>query len=350
MKNLIKFLIEPFLGKKLRLVTFFVTSKCNSHCNHCFYWKTLGKQQDMPLEEIRKISNSLRNFNFLSLSGGEPFLRDDLPEICKIFYQQNNVRDISIPTNSLMPKRVLGMTKKILEYCPESKISLNLSLDGLKNTHDKMRGVKGSFNKIVKTVKGLKELRHEHKNLIINISTVLSNFNLNEVKDLIGFVKQNLEVDSHSFEVLRGSPKDKNFKPLTPEQFESVLKLIIENNYHYFKKKGVFKAIYLKKKLEYFFRQQYLALKGENWDMPCLAGKTIMVIEPNGDIRPCELLEPVGNIKRVDYDFNTLWGSKKAKDARAWIKKNKCSCTQCVALNASISYNPFHFFIGPLIK
>ena len=80
---------------------FFVTSKCNSNCKFCFYKSKLNSGDDLSLGEIRKISLGIGNFTNLLFSGGEPFLREDLPEIVDIFISQNQVKNISIPTNGI---------------------------------------------------------------------------------------------------------------------------------------------------------------------------------------------------------------------------------------------------------
>lgn len=350
MGPLLNFLVEPFLNKKFRTLTFFVTNRCNSKCRHCFYWKNLGKGKELSLDEINRISASMGNFHFLSLSGGEPFLREDLPEICYFFYTQNRVRDISIPTNSMQSEKILELTNKILDKCPEAKISLNISLDGLENIHDKTRGVNRAFKKTIQNTKNLAELKRYNPNLIVNISTVVSNINIGEIKKLIHFIKNNLKVDNHSFEVLRGNPRKKDFKPLNALQFKKFKKLIIANNYSYFKHKGNLKAWYLKKRLDYFLDQQYRVLNNQKWEIPCLAGRIMAVIDPNGDVKPCELLGNIGNLKDFDFNFQELLRSKKAKKMRHWIKKTKCSCTHCVALNASISHSPLAVFIRSILK
>ncbi|MBL7147197.1 MAG: radical SAM protein [Nanoarchaeota archaeon] len=350
MNQLLNFVIEPFLNKKFRTLTFFITNRCDSKCKHCFYWKNLGKGEELSLDKTNRISKSMENFHFLSLSGGEPFLREDIPELCHVFYTQNKVRDISIPTNSMQPEKILELTKKILAKCPEAKVSLNISLDGLEDMHDKTRGVKGAFKKTIQNIKNLSELKETNSNLILNISTVISNVNIGELEKLINFVKNNVKVDNHSFEILRGSPKDTGFRPINAPQFKKLKKLMIANNYFYFKNKGSLKAWYLKKRLNYFFDQQYRVLNNQNWEIPCLAGKVMAVIEPNGEVKPCELLDSIGNLKDFDYDFKKLLKSKKSKKMKQWIKKTECSCTHCVALNSSISHNPSAVFIKALLK
>ena len=65
---------------------FFVTSKCNLLCRHCFYWEELNlPKNELSLDEIEKVARSLPNLLSLSLTGGEPYLRPDLPDIAAAF-------------------------------------------------------------------------------------------------------------------------------------------------------------------------------------------------------------------------------------------------------------------------
>ena len=65
----------------------FVTNQCNAKCPHCFYWENLGKNNTiLTLSEIDKFSKTMRPLYHINLTGGEPFLRDDLSEIISKFY------------------------------------------------------------------------------------------------------------------------------------------------------------------------------------------------------------------------------------------------------------------------
>src|SRR3989338_1105886 len=111
---------ETFQGDKFRQLTFFVTTKCNAKCKHCFYWESLNQKIDeLSLDEIKKISSTMPEFPVLSISGGEPYLRLDLAEICEVFYNQNKVKEIYIPTNSLLLSNVKKITESMLKKCPE---------------------------------------------------------------------------------------------------------------------------------------------------------------------------------------------------------------------------------------
>ena len=100
---------------------YFVTEACNANCPHCFV-EFKSRENELSLSEIEKISescgNSLRN---IALTGGEPFLRDDLFDIAKIWWKNSTIQSVSVTTNGSMPDRVYDFAKK----CAEEKIPVS---------------------------------------------------------------------------------------------------------------------------------------------------------------------------------------------------------------------------------
>ena len=92
-------------------IIFFVTAKCNASCKMCFYEdnmkKTVGDENELTIEEYEKISKKIKTINILGISGGEPFLRDDLSEIVKIFYKNCSPLLVDLPTNGFFTERIL---------------------------------------------------------------------------------------------------------------------------------------------------------------------------------------------------------------------------------------------------
>lgn len=82
----------------------------------CFYAQEMDKKQpDLTFDEIKKISETAGQFNRLWISGGEPTLREDLPEILELFYKNNHIKDVNIPTNGLKPARIVEWVKRFRE-------------------------------------------------------------------------------------------------------------------------------------------------------------------------------------------------------------------------------------------
>ena len=332
-----KYLIDEF---KLDELIFAVTDKCPFRCKTCFYANTMDakKEEDvygMNLFEIEKISNSLGNFSKLLLTGGEPFLRRDIAELCSIFYHNNNVRHIHLPTNALHTKKITEYVEKILKYCPVINLTVSISIDGLHETHTEIRGVKESFGKLIETAHALGDLKEKYDNLRLNIITVVNNLNLNEITDLAEFVKKELPVDSHSPIPVRGNPYDKYMRPPTKEEWDKLSKELLELQDFWNSKRD---ENILKKKLrtnteKHLYKVIGNVLADEGLPFECKAGKTIGVLEANGDVRLCELKEVVGNVKNFDYDFKKVWFSERAEKIRKTVPG--CSCTHPCFINNS---------------
>jgi MoaA/NifB/PqqE/SkfB family radical SAM enzyme len=153
--------LKPLLLKRLDLVILFVTSICNARCRTCFYWLELNRKGDMTFEELSRLSSTMPEFHDLWISGGEPFLRKDLGRIIELFYRHNHIRDVRIPTNGLPTEQTLLTVKGILESCPELHLEVDISIDGFGETHDRIRGVPGNFEKALDTLSDLEALRSQ---------------------------------------------------------------------------------------------------------------------------------------------------------------------------------------------
>ena len=83
----------------------FINSICNMKCEHCFYWTSLNKKDDLSKEEMFALSDSLGQIENLNLSGGEPFLCKQFGEICRKFILTNVVKQIYVPTDAYFTER-----------------------------------------------------------------------------------------------------------------------------------------------------------------------------------------------------------------------------------------------------
>src|SRR5262245_33564193 len=131
----VAFAYLPILKDRVRVRQFsslflFVTSRCNSLCRTCFYFDKLNSRDDLTVSEISRISETAPPFRKLWLSGGEPFLREELAEIVGMFVARNGVRNVNLPTNGILADKIFPAMDRMLELCPETSIDLNFSLDG----------------------------------------------------------------------------------------------------------------------------------------------------------------------------------------------------------------------------
>jgi len=304
----------------------FVTNKCNMKCSHCFYWKELNQGNEMDINQVETFIKSLKNkLNLVMLGGGEPFLREDLTEIADLYIKYNKVKNMNIVTNGFLSKKIYETVKNI----SGTNLNIQISLDGLETQHDKIRNTPGSFKKVIETVNLLKNL-----NINIGILTVLSNKNYKQIDELSDFVRNELKV-KHSFELIRGNPKDKGFTLPPLEELDLLyqkIKSIYKKQTKNLKKDYGVNLAALKLSIEILKKNKKL--------INCSAGSIVGVVYANGDVSLCELKPSFENLKNYNYNFYKLWKSEKADSEREKIKN--CFCTHGCFLQPSIVYSPKH--------
>ncbi|MFC1670896.1 radical SAM protein [Spirochaetota bacterium] len=338
--------------KKLEGLFLFVTSRCNSKCRTCFYHDELNSDDDMTFEEIKKISQTSPKFDKLWLSGGEPFMRNELVEIIKMFYDNNNVRVINLPTNGLLTKKIDIMVSQLLKQCPELTIHLNFSLDGLGKTHDTNRGVPGNFKKTIASMELIKEKFGDNPKLLINVATVITPEGYDDLFDLGVYLLKKDLIATHFFEVVRGDPRDPDTKRITPDELKALrIKLTpligkqADNLFKDFKGlKNWFAKMFFHGFIKFVNKLQDANFTGpSHWGMACTAGKTTIVIDHNGAFRSCEMRPPIGRLQ--DYNFNlsaALYSDAMKKEIYevGGGKRANCWCTHGCWVMSSMKFSP----------
>ena len=339
--------------RKLESIFLFVTGKCNAKCKMCFYSGEMdSKMQDLTFDEIKKLSESAGEFNRLWLSGGEPTLRTDLPEILEMFYQNNKIKDINFPTNGLMPDRVVEWVSRFRKNCPNCTITVSVSLDGFAETHDIQRGVPGNFYKALETLKKVEQRFGKDPRVMTNIATVVTKYNYDQIYDFMTWVYGRFNISTHTIEAARGMTREEGVKILTEASLKKLQDEFAPIYSGYAERmKANMKG--LKGKMSKFF---YLGLirtlyniRAENidkptpWGIDCTAGETTLVIDYDGRFRSCELRDPIGNVKDYDYNLTNIMHSVAMKKEIAAIGhgyKANCWCTHGCWIMSSIVFNP----------
>ena len=329
---------------RLDTLILFVTSRCNSVCRTCFYWEALNQKGDLTFAEIERLSSTMPAFHEVWLSGGEPTLRFDLPRIISGFYETNGIRSINFPTNGLLPERLVGQLDRIGNDCPDLRINLNLALDGLEATHDRLRGVPGNFATAMKSLEALRELRSRLPELRLHINSVVCSENLDEMLPLGRLIRDRFDLDGHYFQVIRGEPMDPSLLELHRESIAALFRDLQPIYRHYAeriekRKRGLAAPLarvsYLGT-LNLYHRIQSANLdRHHRWPMPCTAGQNIVVVDANGDLRACELRDALANLRDFDCDWNRFWQSRARAAEIDAIARDGCWCTHVCFIHAS---------------
>ena len=145
----------------LEILILYVTNHCNMKCEHCFFADNLNDgTTDLSPERAKRIFDSIpRIREEIAITGGEPILHRKLPELVRNIHDAECSRDIQINTNGWYVDRTLEYAKDIKQW-NRKRISFQISLDGLEETHDRIRGLEGSFQRAMETAENLKSLSH----------------------------------------------------------------------------------------------------------------------------------------------------------------------------------------------
>jgi MoaA/NifB/PqqE/SkfB family radical SAM enzyme len=271
---------------------FWVTGRCNARCAHCFNLDIIEdahNRNQLTLEEIQQFSKKYGHLEYLTLAGGEPTLRHDLVEISKCFYEQNGLNHLTIVTNGYLPQKTETIIQSILEACPNLKLYLFVSLDGLEKKHDEIRKVPGGFKKSIDTILRLKKIQDPRFSL--SVAAVYSAYNQEHIEGLYHYVKNDLRVPM-TVNLVRGKVRDPAAKEVNFERYERLVKEI-ETDRIRGRKRHIIDAVntLTTKIISRTVRENKMQL-------PCKAGEKSFILSDNGDVIPCELLDDVfGNIR-----------------------------------------------------
>jgi MoaA/NifB/PqqE/SkfB family radical SAM enzyme len=317
---------QKITKKKPIEITLFVTNKCNANCIHCFYYNKLNnkKEKELSLDEFKKISSNIDSFSKLLVSGGEPFLREDLVEICKTFHINNKVKEIRIPTNGYFTKKIYDSVKEIVKECPDLKLVIQLSIDGLRSEHDKIRNLNNSFNNLIQTYYELKKIKNKEKNIDITFCFTLSKLNHKNTKKVYDFVLKKLNHDKIGTILIRNDVKDQDIKHFDLSDYSK----------NYYKKDNKWSVNNI------IFRRLILkSLRSKKRIFPCNAGTLNAVITETGKVYACEFKNHLFDLREVNYNFKKEWNSKRSKQVRNKISKKKCYCTDETIMANNIRFS-----------
>jgi len=133
-----------------------LTNRCNSRCKMCNIWSGENKE-DITSECLMKYKNSIfgKNLRILDLTGGEPFLCD-IPSIVKML-DNGKIKTILISTNGFLTEKIERDLRKILDST-KANIIIDISIDGIGEKHDEIRGVAGAYEKALKSIRAIKSI------------------------------------------------------------------------------------------------------------------------------------------------------------------------------------------------
>jgi len=269
-----------------------VTYRCNTKCTMCYTWKyPSDREREIRPEHLASFPEVVR----LNITGGEPFIKEDLSEILDVV--KPKAKRVVISSNGLLTKRTLEVMSR------HRDVGIRLSFDGIGDTHDRIRGVKGIHQKALETLKGLKALGIKD----LGIAVTISDENAKDLVPLFRLAEEHgMELATailHNAYYFHKMDNEIHDKQMVESEIKNLMRAYLQSS----RPKNWFRAYFTKGIADH--------MNGAERCLKCTMATDSFFIDPYGDIRPCNVLDhPFGNIK--EKPFNEIWTSPEADEAR----------------------------------
>lgn len=284
--------------------TVIVTYRCNARCNMCSRYKAPSRpEEELSLDTIKK----LPRMYFTNITGGEPFIRTDLNDIVRELYKKSD--RIVISTNGFFTDRIIDLATEFPE------VGIRVSIEGLEDTNNEIRGLPNGFQRGYQTLKKLVEMAHPDVGFGMTVQD-------KNAKDLVPLYKLSDELgmefataslhNSFYFVEAHNIIHDRQ---MVAKNFENLVNELLRSN----SPKKWFRAYFNHGLINYIYGQKRL--------LPCDMAFDTFFIDPYGDVMPCNGTkdkEVMGNLNEESWD--ELWNSKQAEAVRAKVRHCDRNC------------------------
>lgn len=259
--------------------------------------------EEISLETIKK----LPPMYFTNITGGEPFIREDLRDIVAELRKKSD--RIVISTNGFFTDRIIALCKEFPD------IGIRISIEGLEQTNNEIRGLPDGFNRGYTTLKklrqmGLKDVGFGMTVQDRNAADLVPLYDLSNELDM-EFATASLH---NSFYFVEAKNIIKN-RPMVAENFEKLINELLNSN----SPKKWFRAYFNHGLINYIYGQKRL--------LPCDMSFDTFFIDPYGDVMPCNGTkdkEVMGNLNEQSWD--ELWNSEQAEKVRNVVRHCDRDC------------------------
>ena len=284
--------------------TVIVTYRCNARCNMCNRYKKPSRvEEEISIETIKK----LPPMYFTNITGGEPFIRTDLKDIVRELRKKSD--RIVISTNGFFTDRIIDLCKEFPD------IGIRISIEGLEETNNAIRGLPDGFNRGYTTLKKLRKMGMKDVGfgMTVQDANCMDLVRLYRISNRLGmeFATASLH-NSFYFVEAKNIIHD---RPKVAKQFERLVNELLNSN----SPKKWFRAYFNHGLINYIYGQKRL--------LPCDMSFDTFFIDPYGDVMPCNGTkdkEVMGNLNEQTWD--ELWNSPEAEIVRKKVRNCDRDC------------------------
>jgi radical SAM protein with 4Fe4S-binding SPASM domain len=284
------------------------TYRCPMRCRMCNIWK---HPSDASKELTARDLEKMPEVNLTNITGGEPLIREDLSDIIEVVGQRS--KRICISTSGFFVDRILKLSEKY------PRLGFRISIEGLSQKNDELRGRKGGFDRGLRTLLQLRAMGRKD----VGFGITISNNNSIDMLSLYELARQlRMEFATAAFHNSFYFHKDDNAITNQDEvigNFAELIDRLLKEKHP----KSWFRAFFNLGLINY--------IRGGKRMLPCEAGSENFFIDPYGEVLPCNGMEKkywyksFGNIRQCDH-FEELWQGPRADEIRRLVARCPKNC------------------------
>lgn len=313
------------------LCVYIPTLRCNARCQACDIWKLEKNGEEMTFVEVKALFEQMSYLKVVKITGGEPFLRRDLPDILDYFLNQRKFM-VQVTSNGLLNEQIIRTVRDLAS----PRLHVCISLDGVGEFVNKMRGIRDYYEIVLNTLRELIEIRKKKRfflavNQTIFYSDISQCSKLRPVLQKIGVGNIHYSTEHNLFDTEASEDEKKNCWKKIPRK--SLLELKQE-----FDKFSIDQSLRNVVNKYYFKGLENRVLWGlKNPAFKCTALSSYFRLYPDGEMLTCSVIsKPVANLKNTD--FNEIWYSPLLERARKTVRECEGCWFGCeVVPNATVS-------------
>ena len=317
----------------------FVTDRCEASCRHCFFWRKLnGATRELTFEEIDRLLSSMGTTLQVTITGGSPELRDDLSAILLAVQRRCHPQNITLCSNGNHPEALRDSLRRALDEEPGMALTVDISLDGLGDEHDRIRNLPGLFDRTVRSFHEVGRLRETFPNLRLGCGICVSGVNAATASATARWAIDHLNLDNLTPVLVRGEPRDPVAAVVDTSAFLHISQ-IVQSALESGAMRGYASLPVLVNAKDTVQKELIAAVAaGGISPVRCSALRETAVVYPDGTVPVCELVdESIGNLRDVNMDLRALWFSDTARTLHSNIQ---CNCWHQCFLSASMVKAP----------
>ena len=318
-----------------------ITQRCIAKCLMCNIWQMPAASPELEARNWLELlqSPALSELKELDVTGGEPFLRDDLAELLLGIgkLKKSHLRrlcSVAITTNGFLTEKILSDVSRVIAPLEKAGVTLVFAcgLDAVGETHDRIRNYPGGWAKLHATIEGLKGLREQHPSLVLGIKTTITKHNIDELDQVCRYADvQGLFTIISPYILTANRYANlgrETMLAFSPQDLDKMKKFYASPRFQW---------SYYRNELLHF-------LESGRMEKPCSAGFNYFFIRSTGELFPCPIIKcPLGNVLQMPLE-ELICSADAARFRRGISEFPECAtCTEPGLERYALPFEGFHY-------